>query len=86
MAYVRALSSLSQVVPISLSSKYEYTLSVYVGFRADQATFPDGDIRVYSNSTNTALGQTNVTAANVIKGAFVQTFLTFTPPSAVGKF
>ena len=86
VAYVRARSSISQVVPLSLRSDVAYTLRVSVGRRADQSVFPNGAIRVISTTSQTSLAVDLISPATVINGAFVEADVVFTaPPSTNGE-
>lgn len=86
VAFARGISSLTQVVPLTLNPNHVYTLRVYVGWRADQGTFPNGAIRVYSSSTHTPLAVQPLSSANVVRGLFRDFALVFQPPLLAGMW
>lgn len=83
---MRAASSASQVVPVSLRDDLVYTLSVNIGRRADQSIFPNGAVRVHSTTSQEPLAIHLISTATVINGAFVTMELQFTPPSSTSTF
>ena len=72
VAYVRANSKISQMVPTILSQERNYALSAWIGYRADRSARPDGRITVTSSTSQTVLLTQEIEGDSLIQGVFRQ--------------